>query len=101
MEQRSLRRARATGRPFTQEGGKGTKKEDASKDKEYSELLTTEPLSDMNRGNGRAIQRRTSRAIESHLQTVGWISRQKIPRLPAEGEVFLLTSPFIELPISF
>jgi predicted ATP-binding protein involved in virulence len=35
-----------------------------------------------------AIQRRTSQAIESHLQTVGWISRQKISRLPAEGEVF-------------
>jgi hypothetical protein len=33
--------------------------------------------SKMNRGNGRAIQRRTSRAIGSHLQTVGWISRQK------------------------
>src|SRR5580692_8639550 len=44
--------------------------------------------SKMNRGNGRAIQRRTSRAIESHLQTVSWISRQKISRLPAEGEVF-------------
>jgi len=27
---------------------------------------------------------------ESHLQTVGWISRQKISR-PAEGEAFLLT----------
>ena len=54
----------------------------------------------MNQGNGRAIQRRTSRAIESHLQTVGWMSRQKISQLPAEGEVFLLTSPFIELPIS-
>ena len=57
--------------------------------------------SKMNRGNGRAIQRKTSRAIESHLQTVGWISRQKISRLPAEGEAFLLTSPFIELAISF
>src|SRR6266481_3746099 len=56
--------------------------------------------SKMNRGNGRAIQRRTSRLIESHLQTVGWISRQKTSRLPAEGEAFLLTSPFIELPIS-
>ena len=56
--------------------------------------------SKMNRGNGRAIQRKTSRAIESHLQTVGWISRQNISRLPAEGEVFLLTSPFIEPPIS-
>ena len=56
--------------------------------------------SKMNRGNGRAIQRKTSRAIESHLQTVGWISRQKISRLPAEGEAFLLTSPFIELAIS-
>ena len=55
----------------------------------------------MNRGNGRGIQRRTSRAIESHLHTVGWISRQKTSQLPAEGEVFLLTSPFIELPISF
>jgi hypothetical protein len=44
---------------------------------------------------------KNSRAIESHLQTVGWISRQKISRLPAEGEAFLLTSPFIELPISF
>jgi hypothetical protein len=54
----------------------------------------------MNRGNGTAIQRRTSRAIESHLQTVGWISRQKTSRLPAAGEVFLLTSPFIEPPIS-
>src|ERR1700757_48222 len=54
----------------------------------------------MNRGKGRAIQRRTSRAIESHLQTVGWISRQKISRLPAEGEAFLLTSLFIEPPIS-
>jgi hypothetical protein len=54
----------------------------------------------MNRGNGRAIQRRTARAIESHLQTVGWISRQKTSRLPAEGEAFLLTSPFIEPPIS-
>src|SRR5580704_18835766 len=49
--------------------------------------------SKMNRGNGRAIQRRTSRAIESHQQIVGWISRQKISRLPAEGEPFLLTSP--------
>ena len=47
--------------------------------------------SKMNRGNGRAIQRRTSRAIESHQQIVGWISRQKISRLPAEGEPFLLT----------
>ena len=56
--------------------------------------------SKMNRGNGRAIQRRTSRAIESHQQIVGWISRQKISRLPAEGEPFLLTSPFIEPPIS-
>ena len=56
--------------------------------------------SKMNRGNGRAIQRRTSRVIESHQQTVGWISRQKISRLPAEGEPFLLTSPFIEPPIS-
>ena len=56
--------------------------------------------SKMNRGNGRAIQRRTSRVIESHLQTVGWISRQKISRLPAEGEAFLLTSLFIEPPIS-
>src|ERR1700745_431524 len=46
----------------------------------------------MNRGKGRAIQRRTSRAIESHLQTVGWISRQKISRLPAEGEAFLFLS---------
>src|ERR1700756_5164322 len=54
----------------------------------------------MNRGNGTAIQSRTSRAIESHLQTVGWISRQKTSRLPAEGEVFLLTSLFIELAIS-
>src|ERR1700756_1394606 len=54
----------------------------------------------MNRGNGRAIQRRTSRAIESHLQLVGWISRQKTSRLPAEGEAFLLTSLFIESPIS-
>ena len=54
----------------------------------------------MNRGNGRAIQRRTSRAIESHLQIVGWISRQKTSRLPAEGEAFLLTSLFIEPPIS-
>src|ERR1700748_1669650 len=54
----------------------------------------------MNRGKGRAIQRRTSRAIESHLQTVGWISRQKISRLPAEGEAFLLTSLFIKPPIS-
>src|SRR5580693_8120297 len=54
----------------------------------------------MNRGNGRAIQRRTSRVIESHLQIVGWISRQKTSRLPAEGEAFLLTSPFIEPPIS-
>src|ERR1700751_3859664 len=53
----------------------------------------------MNRGKGRAIQRRTSRAIESHLQTVGWISRQKISRVPAEGEAFLLTSLFIEPPI--
>ena len=56
--------------------------------------------SKMNRGNGRAIQRRTSRVIESHQQTVGWISRQKISRLPAEGEPFLLTSPFIEPSIS-
>ena len=56
--------------------------------------------SKMNRGNGRAIQRRTSRAIESHQQIVGWISRQKISRLPAEGEPFLLTSPFIEPSIS-
>jgi hypothetical protein len=56
--------------------------------------------SKMNRGNGRAIQRRTSRAIESHQQIVGWISRQKISRLPAEGEPFLLTSPFIEPAIS-
>ena len=56
--------------------------------------------SKMNRGNGRAIQRRTSRVIESHQQTVGWISRQKNSRLPAEGEPFLLTSPFIEPPIS-
>jgi hypothetical protein len=55
---------------------------------------------EMTRGNGRAIQSRTSRAIESHLQTVGWISRQKIYRLPAEGEVFLLTSLFIEPAIS-
>ena len=55
----------------------------------------------MNRGNGRAIQRRTSRAIESHLHTVGWILRQKTSQLPAEREVFLLTSLFIELPISF
>src|SRR6266436_321454 len=54
----------------------------------------------MNRGNGRAIQRRTSQTIESHLQTVGWISRQKTSRLPLEGEVFLLTSLFIEPPIS-
>src|ERR1700746_2301777 len=54
----------------------------------------------MNRGKGRAIQRRTSRAIESHLQTVGWISRQKISRLPAGGEAFFLTSLFFELPIS-
>jgi len=43
---------------------------------------------------------KNSRAIESHLQTVGWISRRKTSRLPAEGEVFLLTSPLIELPIS-
>jgi hypothetical protein len=35
-----------------------------------------------------------------YLQTVGWISRQKTSRLPAEGEAFLLTSPFIEPPIS-
>ena len=56
--------------------------------------------SKMNRGNGRAFQRRTSRAIESHQQIVGWISRQKISRLPAEGEPFLLTSPFIEPAIS-
>src|SRR4029077_6459981 len=42
---------------------------------------------------------KNSRAIESHLQTVGWISRQTISR-PAEGEVFLLTSPFIEPAIS-
>ena len=54
----------------------------------------------MNRGNGRAIQRRTLEAIESHLQTVGWISRQEFSRIPAKGEVFLLTSLFIELPIS-
>jgi hypothetical protein len=31
---------------------------------------------------------------------VGWISRQKTSRLPAKGEAFLLTSPFIEPPIS-
>src|SRR5580700_9716982 len=37
----------------------------------------------------------------AYLQTVGWISRQKTSRLPAEGEAFLLTSPFIELAISF
>jgi hypothetical protein len=37
---------------------------------------------------------------EAYLQTVGWISRQKSSRLPAEGEAFLLTSPFIEPPIS-
>jgi len=38
---------------------------------------------------------------ETYLQEVGWISRQKTSRLPPEGEVFLLTSLFIELPISF
>jgi hypothetical protein len=54
----------------------------------------------MNRGNGRVVQRRTSRAIESHLPTVGWISRQKTSRSPVGGEVFLLTSLFIELAIS-
>ena len=37
---------------------------------------------------------------EAYFQTVGWISRQKTSRLPAEGEVFLLTSPLIEPPIS-
>ena len=40
---------------------------------------------------------KTSRAIEGHLQTVGWISRQKTSQLPAEGEVFLLTSPLQKL----
>ena len=67
----------------------------------FKNRRTLSPLEKMNRGNGRAIQRRTSRAIESHLHTVGWISRQKTSRLPAEGEVFLLTSLFIELAISF
>src|SRR5258708_16216341 len=36
----------------------------------------------------------------TYLQLLGWISRQKTSRLPAEGEPFLLTSPFIELAIS-
>jgi hypothetical protein len=42
MEQRSLRRPHAAGRPFIQEGGKGTKKKEASKNSEPTELLTTE-----------------------------------------------------------
>jgi hypothetical protein len=37
---------------------------------------------------------------EAYQQTAGWISRQKTSRLPADGEVFLLTSPFIEPAIS-
>jgi hypothetical protein len=68
-----------------------------AKFQESTDVVTTRK---MKRGNGRAIQKRTSRVIESHLQTVGWISRQKASRLPADGEVFLLTSPFIELAIS-
>src|SRR6201987_86382 len=54
----------------------------------------------MNPGNGTGTQRRTFRTIESHPKIGGWISRQKTSRLPAEGEAFLLTSLFIELPIS-
>jgi hypothetical protein len=34
----------------------------------------------------------------AHLQTVGWISRQKSSRPPVEGELFFLTSLFIEHP---
>jgi len=49
--------------------------ESLAKFQESTDVVTTRK---MNRGNGRAIQRRASRVIESHLQTVGWISRQKL-----------------------
>ena len=38
-----------------------------------------------------------SSEIDGHLRTVGWISRLKSSRPPVEGEVFSLTSLFIEL----
>ena len=71
--------------------------ESLAKSQESADVVTTRK---MNRGNGRANQSKTSRAIESHLHPVGWISRRKTSRLPAEGEVFFLTSLFIEPPIS-
>lgn len=47
MEQRSIRRPRAAGRPFIEEGAEGTQKKEASKSSEYSEPLTTERLCDI------------------------------------------------------
>jgi hypothetical protein len=48
----------------------------------------------MNRGKGKAIQRRTLEAIESHLQIVGWISRQKNFSATGQGRSFFVDIPF-------
>ena len=59
----------------------------------FKSRRTLSPL-EMNRGKGRAIQRRTSRAIESHLQTVGWISRQKNFSATSRRRSFFVDIPF-------
>jgi hypothetical protein len=48
-------------------------------------VVTTE---DETHGKGKKARAKPRREIAGHLQSVGWMSRQKSSRFPVEGKVF-------------